>query len=67
VGHVKDSSEQCVLGASMKMLLKSSEPYQLADPAMNPIILVKIDPEMNDCDELMARRDEWFPVEPRFY
>jgi hypothetical protein len=34
---------------------------------MNPIILVKIDPEMNDCDELMARRDEWFPVEPSFY
>jgi hypothetical protein len=66
-GHVKDSSEQFVLGASMKMLLKSTEPFQVADTSMNPLILVKIDDELIECDELMARRDEWFPQEPAFY
>ena len=66
-GYVKDSSEQFVLGASMKMLAKPSDPSQLPEPERNPLILVKIDPTLNRCDELMARRDEWFPPEPEFY
>jgi hypothetical protein len=66
-GYVKDSSEQFVLDASMKMLAKPSDPAQLPDPEMNPLILVKINPELNDCSELMARRDEWFPAEPSFF
>lgn len=67
VGHVEDESEQLVLGASMSVLDKPSNPDQLPDPGMNPIVLVRIDESLQDCDELMARRDEFFPAEPTFY
>lgn len=65
-GHVVDSSEQRVLGASLFFLNREADPKQHPDPTMSPILLVKLDQESMSCEELMARRDEWFPPEPSF-
>jgi hypothetical protein len=65
-GHVEDESEQFVIGASLRILSQQSNPVQLPDPGMNPIILVRIDEEPDTCDELIARLDELFPEPPSF-
>ena len=66
-GHVIDSSEQFVLGASLKMLAKPSDPVQHPDPAMNPIILVRVGDDIQSCEQLMDNRDNLFPPEPEFF
>lgn len=65
-GHVVDSSEQRVLGASLFFLNREADPKQHPEPSMSPILLVRLDQDSMSCDELMARRDEWFPPEPSF-
>lgn len=65
-GYVTDRSEQFVIGASKKILNQESNNYQHPDPGLNPVLLVKIDPEIDTCEELMKVRDEIFPKEPEF-
>ena len=66
-GHVVDSSEQFILGANLKMLAKQSDPVQHPDPAMNPIILVRVGDDIQTCEQLKANRDKLFPPEPAFF
>ena len=65
-GYVIDSSEQFVIGASMKILAQASNSIQHPDKGFNPVILIPIDPEIDTPEELMALRDELFPPEPEF-
>jgi len=67
VGYVRDSSEQFVLGASLRILNKPSDPLQHPDPNQSPIILKRIENPAMSCEELMARRDEFFPPVPTFF
>ena len=66
-GHVVDRSEQFVVGASKKILAQESNNYQHPDNGLNPVLLVKVDPEIDSYDELMKIRDEIFPEEPEFH
>jgi hypothetical protein len=65
-GHVIDRSEQLVIGASKKILNQKSHNFQHPDKGMNPVLLVKINPEIDSPDELMQMRDDIFPEEPEF-
>jgi hypothetical protein len=65
-GHVEDTSEQFVIGASRRILAQQSKPVQNPDPGMNPIILVRVSDELDTCEELMQYRDLLFPAEPEF-
>lgn len=65
-GHVKDDSEQFILGASMKILDQASNNFQHHSEGMNPFILIPISDEIDTKEELMAIRDEIFPPEPEF-
>jgi hypothetical protein len=65
-GYVTDRSEQFVIGASKKILNQESHNYQYPDKGLNPILLVKIDPEIDSPEELMKIRDSIFPAEPEF-
>ena len=66
-GYVRDGSEQLVLGASLRILNKPSNPLQHPDPKRSPLVLKRIDNQQMSCDELMARRDEFFPPTPSFF
>lgn len=65
-GSVLDVSEQFVIGASHRILRQQSNPVQVSDPGLNPIVLIRVDEELDTCEELMARKDELFPPEPSF-
>jgi len=65
-GSVADRSEQFVIGASMAILRQESNASQVADPGLNPVILVPVDDSVDTCEELMALRDRLFPPEPEF-
>lgn len=65
-GYVTDYSEQFVVDASMKILRQQSNPVQNPDKGMNPLILIKIDEDLDTCEELMENRDSIFPPEPEF-
>jgi hypothetical protein len=65
-GHVEDDSEQFVIGASLRVLAQPSNAVQVADPGMNPVILVRINDGLDSCGELMENRDLLFPEEPGF-
>ncbi len=65
-GTVKDSSEQLVIGASLRILNVTNNPPQWDDPGLNPLILVPVPDECDTCEELMANRDRLFPPEPEF-
>jgi hypothetical protein len=65
-GYVTDRSEQFVVGASKKILAQESHNFQHPDKGLNPVLLVKIDPEIDSPDELMMIRDDIFPKEPEF-
>lgn len=65
-GHVEDRSEQFVIDASHRILRQQSNPVQLADTGMNPIMLVRVGEQLDTCEELMAKRNELFPGEPSF-
>lgn len=66
-GYVIDRSEQFVVGASKKILNQESHNYQHNDKGLSPVLLVKVDPDIDTYDELMQIRDEIFPKEPEFY
>jgi len=66
-GYVIDRSEQFVVGASKKILNQESNPIQLPDIGMSPVLLVKIDPDIDTFGELMKIRDDIFPEEPEFH
>ncbi|MBN2656424.1 MAG: hypothetical protein JXR86_05130 [Spirochaetales bacterium] len=66
-GHVRDYSEQLVLGASRSFLNRPSHNIQHPDPAMNPIILRRVPEEIDSWEELEQLRDELFPQPPSFY
>lgn len=65
-GYVEDESEQFVVGASMKILRQQSNPVQIPDPQMNPIMLLRVSDDLDTCDELMNSADLLFPEEPGF-
>jgi hypothetical protein len=65
-GYVVDNSEQIVVGASKKILAQKSNQFQHPDKGLNPVLLVKVDPEIDTLDELMKIRDTIFPAEPEF-
>jgi hypothetical protein len=65
-GYVVDQSEQFVVGASKKILAQESNSVQHPDPAMSPVLLVPVDPNIDSLEELMQIRDEIFPPEPEF-
>lgn len=66
-GYVIDRSEQFVVGASKKILNQKSNSVQHPDKGLSPILLVKIDPEIDTTEELMSIRDNIFPEEPEFH
>lgn len=66
-GYVKDESEQRVLGASLSIFDRPSNPAQHPDLRLSPMILVPIADDIQSCEQLMANRDSWFPTEPTFY
>jgi len=66
-GYVIDRSEQFVVGASKKILNQESNNIQHPDKGLNPVLLVKVDPEIDTFEELMQIRDDIFPEEPGFY
>jgi hypothetical protein len=63
---VEDLSEQFVIDATMRILRQPSNNVQVADPGLNPIILVPVEDDVDSAEELMALRDELFPPEPQF-
>ena len=65
-GYVVDESEQFVIDASHRILRQQSNPIQNPDPGMNPIMLIRVDEELDTCEELMANRDALFPEVPSF-
>lgn len=67
LGHVKDESEQRVLGASLSILKQESDPDQSPDIRMNPILLVPIRADQAKCQILMDNMDVWFPRPPTFF
>jgi hypothetical protein len=66
-GYVIDRSEQFVVGASKKILNQESNTFQHPDTGLSPVLLVKVDPEIDSYEELMRIRDDIFPEEPEFY
>lgn len=66
-GYVIDRSEQFVVGASKKILKQESNNFQHPDRGLNPVLLVKTDPEIDTWEELMQIRDDIFPEEPEFH
>ncbi len=65
-GYVIDRSEQFVVGASKKMLNQESNSFQHPDKGLSPVLLVKVDPDIDSPEELMQIRDDIFPEEPEF-
>jgi hypothetical protein len=65
-GYVIDRSEQFVVGASKKILNQESHNFQHPDKGLSPVLLVKVNPEIDTPDELMKIRDDIFPAEPEF-
>lgn len=66
-GYVIDKSEQLVVGASKKILRQESYSVQTPDKGLSPVLLVKVDPEIDTPEELMRIRNDIFPVEPEFF
>jgi hypothetical protein len=65
-GRVQDESEQFVVDASHRILRQQSNPVQVPDPGLNPIMLIRIDEDLDTCEELAASIDTLFPTAPSF-
>lgn len=65
-GYVVDRSEQFVVGASKRILNQESHNFQHPDKGLNPVLLVKVNPEIDTPDELMRIKGDIFPEEPEF-
>ncbi len=66
-GYVVDRSEQFVVGASKKILNQKSNNIQHPDKGLSPVLLVKVDPDIDTPEELWQIREEIFPKEPEFH
>jgi hypothetical protein len=66
-GYIVDRSEQFVVGASKKILRQESNTFQYPDIGLSPVLLVKVDPDIDTPEELMQIRDDIFPEEPEFF
>ncbi|MBN2862472.1 MAG: hypothetical protein JXN62_04875, partial [Bacteroidales bacterium] len=66
-GYVIDRSEQFVVGASKKILNQESHNFQHPDKGLSPVLLVKVDQDIDSREELIEIRDDIFPPEPEFY
>jgi hypothetical protein len=64
VGFVRDRSQQYVIDASKKSLVKDSNPPQDPDLRRSPIFLIPVDKTMN-CKQLKKDRYKLFPKNPR--
>ncbi len=66
-GFVRDRSQQYIISASKKDLVTESNPIQNPDLEKSPIYLIPLkDGDYNiDCDELKAKRREYFPRKDR--
>jgi hypothetical protein len=62
-GSITDSSEQLILGASNAAFLTPAQWVQVDDPALNPVIWVRVEQDW-DCDRLAEERDRLFPPNP---
>ncbi len=62
-GFITDDSEQLVVGASHEIFDSPTEWRQHPDPALNPVIWVRVD-DTWDCERLAAERDDLFPPNP---
>lgn len=65
-GYVIDRSEQFVVGASKKILNQESHNFQHPDKGLSPVLLVKVNPEIDTPGEFMGIKDDIFPEEPEF-
>ncbi|MFK7823500.1 MAG: hypothetical protein AB8G05_05055 [Oligoflexales bacterium] len=64
-GHVRDRSEQLIIGSSPEFLKIPNTPFvQDKDPNRSPIILVPVS-EDYDCNRLMKERRKLFPKNPK--
>jgi hypothetical protein len=63
VGSITDSSEQLILGASNPAFMTPAQWVQVDDPALNPVIWVRVEPDW-DCERLAQERDRLFPPNP---
>ncbi|NRA44949.1 MAG: hypothetical protein HRU09_08355 [Oligoflexales bacterium] len=64
-GHVRDRSEQIIIGSSPEFLKIPNAPFiQDKDPKKSPIILVPVS-EDYDCSRLMKERKTLFPRNPK--
>lgn len=66
-GYVIDRSEQFIVGASKKILNQPSNNIQHPDKGLSPVLLVRVDPEIDTHEELMRIRNDIFPEEPEFH
>lgn len=66
-GYVEDLSEQFVIGASRGFLNRPSNNKQHPSSGMNPLMLKRVDREIDTWEELKKIRDELFPPSPSFY
>ena len=62
-GSITDSSEQLILGASDPAFLTPAQWVQVDDPALNPVIWIRVEPDW-DCARLAEERDRLFPPNP---
>ena len=67
VGHVRDRSEQLVIGASSGLFDADADPKQSDDVGLSPMVLVPVPASMTSCDALMASAAVLFPSPPSFY
>jgi len=65
-GYVKDSSEQFVVGATMKVLRQQSESVQVDDYGLSPMLLIPVEDDFT-CEDLLKAGEELFPPEPEFH
>jgi hypothetical protein len=65
-GYVEDDSEQLVIGATLGILDRPSNPDQHPDVGLSPMVLVPVAHTIDTCDELMEARHGLFPAEPAF-
>jgi len=65
-GWVKDASEQFTVGANLGILRQPSNPVQVPDPGMNPVLLVPIPEDIDTWEELKQVMAGFFPPEPGF-
>ena len=65
-GRVRDSSEQFVVDATMRILRQQSSPEQIDDPGMNPIMLFRVYDDVRTCADIGTLAGALFPPSPDF-